>query len=93
MSATHTFTAPCHMPCPDMSCYSLNAEQKAKGLAGLQKARAYVREVQLKQLRQKHQELTAEANHEGTSLQRKLRIAEELKKLSNQARNIQERWS
>ncbi len=93
MSATHTFTEPCHMPCPDMSCYSLNAEQKAKGLAGLQKARAYVREVQLKKLRHQHQELTAEANHADTTLQRKLRIAEELKKISSQARQVQERWS
>ncbi|MFG0773066.1 hypothetical protein ACF8PD_14670 [Vibrio plantisponsor] len=91
--AIQSFETACHKPCPDMPCYSLDAEQKAKGLVALQKARSYVKEVQLERLRKQHKELTAEANREDTTTQRKMRISEELKRINTQAQRVSERWS
>lgn len=91
--ATQTLEHACHMPCPDLGCYSLDAEQKAVGLAGLQKTRAYLKELQLEQLRKEHKKLTAEANHEDTTQQRRTRISQELSKISSKAQRITERWS
>ncbi len=83
----------CHKACPDMPFHSLNAEQKAKGLAALQKVRSDLKESQLKRLRDQHKALTAEANHEDTTQQRKMRIAFELERINTQAQRISERWS
>lgn len=83
----------CHRACPDMPCYSLDAEQKAKGLVALQKARSYVKEVQLERLRKQHKELTAEASREDTTKQRKVLISEELKRINTQAQRVNQRWS
>ncbi len=33
--AIPVYSAPYHLPCPDMAAYSLNQEQKAKGLEKL----------------------------------------------------------
>lgn len=51
-----TFTEPCHMPCPDMAAYSLNKEQKAKGLEMLKKVKAQVREGMLSNLRKEYEQ-------------------------------------
>ncbi len=91
--AIQTSKPACHRDCPDMPFHSLNAEQKAKGLAALQKARSYLKEVQLDRLRKQHKALTDEANHEDTTTQRKMRISEELKRINTQAQRISERWS
>ncbi len=45
--ATQTLGEPCHMPCPDLGCYSLNAVQKARGLENLQNVRHSLKERQL----------------------------------------------
>ncbi|EKO3911109.1 hypothetical protein RC856_003830 [Vibrio fluvialis] len=91
--ATQIFAEPCHMPCPDLGCYSLNAAQKAKGLANLQNVRHSLKERQLEPLRTKRQELVTKANHEDTSQLERARIAEEIQRIDRQAQRIQERWS
>ncbi|AGN34195.1 hypothetical protein VPPG_00070 [Vibrio phage VD1] len=91
--AIQSFETACHKPCDDMPCYSLNAEQKAKGLAALQKVRSDLKESQLKRLREQHKALTAEANHEDTSQQRKMRIEFELARINTQAKRVNQRWS
>ena len=83
----------CHRDCPDMPFHSLNAEQKAKGLAALQKVRSDLKESQLERLREQHKALTAEANHEDTSQQRKMRIEFELARINTQAKRVNQRWS
>lgn len=88
-----SFETVCHQPCPDMPCYSLNAEQKAKGLAALEKTRGYLKELQLERLRVQHKKLTDEANREDTTKQRKMRISEELKRINTQAQRVNQRWA
>ncbi|EKO3553626.1 hypothetical protein H9W00_002116 [Vibrio fluvialis] len=91
--ATQIFAEPCHMPCPDLGCYSLNAAQKARGLENLQNVRHSLKERQLEPLRTKRQELVTKANHEDTSQLERARIAEEIQRIDRQAQRIQERWS
>ncbi|ELO1812407.1 hypothetical protein QXB70_002104 [Vibrio fluvialis] len=91
--ATQIFAEPCHKPCPDLGCYSLNAAQKARGLENLQNVRHSLKERQLEPLRTKRQELVAKANHEDTRQLERARIAEEIQRIDRQAQRIQERWS
>ncbi|NOH22355.1 hypothetical protein [Vibrio europaeus] len=51
-----TFIEPYHLPCPDMAAYSLNKEQKAKGLEMLKKVKAQVREGMLSNLRKEYEQ-------------------------------------
>lgn len=91
--ATQIFAEPCHMPCPDLGCYSLNAAQKARGLENLQNVRHSLKERQLEPLRAKRQELVAKANHEDTRQLERARIVEDIQRIDRQAQRIQERWS
>lgn len=91
--ATQIFAEPCHMPCPDLGCYSLNAAQKARGLENLQNVRHSLKERQLEPLRTKRQELVTKANHEDTRQLERARIADEIQRIDRQAQRIQERWS
>ncbi|MBY7883435.1 hypothetical protein KW425_06945 [Vibrio fluvialis] len=91
--ATQIFAEPCHMPCPDLGCYSLNAAQKARGLENLQNVRHSLKERQLEPLRTKRQELVTKANHEDTRQIERARIADEIQRIDRQAQRIQERWS
>lgn len=94
MSVAHqTMVEPCHKPCPDLSCYSLNAAQKAKGLVNLKKVRSELKEKQLEPLRVKRKELVEKAKHEDTRQLERARIHEEIQRIDRQAQRIQERWS
>ncbi|MCG6368678.1 hypothetical protein, partial [Vibrio fluvialis] len=91
---THSHTPPHTPPAQEsLGCYSLNAAQKAKGLANLQNVRHSLKERQLEPLRTKRQELVAKANHEDTRQLERARIAEEIQRIDRQAQRIQERWS
>jgi hypothetical protein len=86
------FETLCHRPCPDLSCYSLNAEQKAAGLKNLSRVRANLRETLLAPLRTSRRELQARLKntdipHEAAQLTRQIR------KIDEQAVSISKRWS
>lgn len=90
---THTPKAACHRECPDLACYSLNAEQKAQGLINLQKVRSSLKEKQLQPLRVQRKELVAQATHQDTSAVEQARISKEIRRIDSQAQRISERWS
>ncbi len=91
--ALSSFETACHKPCPDMPHHSLNAAQKAKGLACLQKVRADLREKQLQPLRQQRTELAEKAKHEDTSPLERTRLSKEIDRIDRTAQRITERWS
>ncbi len=88
-----SFETACHRPCPDMPYHSLNAAQKAKGLARLQEVRADLREKQLQPLRKQRTELATKANHEDTSTLERTRLIKEIDRIDRAAQRITERWS
>lgn len=49
-------TNPIHRPCPDLPAYSLNQEQKARGLEMIKQVKAQVRESVLSKLRTEYEE-------------------------------------
>ena len=49
-------TNPIHRPCPDLPAYSLNREQKARGLEMIKQVKAQVREGVLSKLRAEYEE-------------------------------------
>lgn len=69
---------PIHRPCPDLPAYSLNREQKARGLAMLKQVKADVREGVLKKLRIEYEQTESFA----------LKAA-----ISRRAKSIKRNWS
>ena len=88
----HEPTNPAHMPCPDLPCYSLNKEQKESGLANIANVRKQLKEKQLKPLREEGKQLQ-DKGKETEDIAEQLQIANQLKKLQNQAQQINQRWS
>ncbi|OXX73284.1 hypothetical protein B9J87_06265 [Vibrio sp. V19_P1S1T109] len=91
--AIQNFETACHQPCPDMPHHSLNATQKQKGLACLQRVRAELREKLLEPLRKKRAELIEKANSEDTTQMKRTLIAQEINRLDMKAQRILDRWS
>ena len=85
-------TVAAHMPCPDMNCYSLNKEQKSRGLENLAKVRAQLKEKQLQPLREEGKALQAKGQ-QSEDAGEKVRITKQMKKLQDQAERIAQRWS
>lgn len=76
--AIPVYSAPYHLPCPDMAAYSLNQEQKAKGLEKLQEVKMQVRERMLSSLRKDYEEAE-------TSVERS--------RINQRANRIKRNWS
>lgn len=83
---------PAHLPCPDLSCHSLNKEQKSRGLENLAKVRAKLKEGALKPLREEGKALQAKGK-ETEDVDEQLKIKQQLKKLQSQAEQVNLRWS
>ncbi|PMJ92840.1 hypothetical protein [Vibrio sp. 10N.261.55.A7] len=81
-----------HRPCPDMTCYSLNSEQKSKGLERLAKVKAQLKEDQLVNLRQERQQLQS-AYAKTDSPREQSRITRLINIIDAKAIRISERWS
>lgn len=93
IAAAQTDIPACHRACPDLACYSLNAEQKAKGLENLRKVRYSLGEKLVEPLRKQFRELEALSEHEDTPELTRMRLEVEMKQLENKANRIKERWS
>ncbi|CAH8197288.1 hypothetical protein [Vibrio aestuarianus] len=91
--AIQSFEAACHQPCPDMPHHSLNAAQKQKGLACLQRVRAELREKMLVPLRKQRAELVAKAGDEETSPIKRSLLMQEISRIDAKAQRIIDRWS
>ncbi|EDP59464.1 hypothetical protein [Vibrio sp. AND4] len=90
--AIPVYSAPYHLPCPDMVAYSLNQEQKAKGLEKLQEVRASLKEKRLDALLSERAELVAQGEStqsfiEQSKLKRKIIL------IDLEASRLKERWS
>ena len=85
-------TIAAHRPCPSLSCYSLNKEQKERGLENLTKVREQLKNRQLQPLREQGKALQAQGK-ETEDVAEQLRISRQLKKLQSQAEQISQRWS
>ncbi len=91
--ALSSFETACHRPCPDMPHHSLNAAQKAKGLACLQKVRAELYEKKVAPLLKRKAELEAKLTDVNLEQLARNRIEREIKQINNQGQRIKERWS
>ena len=83
---------PLENPCPDLVCWSLNREQKERGLALLQRTRKELGERQLRSLYQTREALLNQFNSSDDRLEQ-ARIDRELKALDFSEKDIQSRWS
>ncbi|MGF1696575.1 hypothetical protein L4C54_12950 [Vibrio lamellibrachiae] len=81
-----------HRPCPDMSCYSLNSEQKSKGLVRLARVKANLKESQLKNLRTERQTLSNKIKITQTPREAVL-LQKQIDDIDAKAIRISERWS
>lgn len=81
-----------HAPCPDMPHYSLNKEQKAKGLQNIAKVKQALREKQLAPLRAQRSDLAQQAR-ECEDARLKAHIAKQIKDLDAKGERIAARWS
>lgn len=91
--AIENFETACHRPCPDMPHHSLNATQKQKGLACLQRVRGELREKLLAPLRKQRAELVAKAGDEETSPVKRSLLTQEINRIDAKAQRIIDRWS
>ncbi|MDE1316322.1 hypothetical protein MEG05_20510 [Vibrio aestuarianus] len=91
--AIENFETACHRPCPDMAHHSLNATQKQKGLACLQRVRGELREKLLEPLRKKRAELVAKSNDEEISPVKRSLLKQEINRIDAKAQRIIDRWS
>lgn len=86
------YSDPCHMPCPDLVAYSLNKEQKAKGLENLQEVRASLKERRLNSLLSQRAKLVAQGESTD-SLTEQLKLKREIKLIDLEASRFKQRWS
>ena len=84
------YTVPAHMPCPDLLCYSLNHDQKQRGLENIAKVREQVKESLLQPLRKQRQML--EARRALTEAD-EIAAMKKIKKLELQIKRINALWS
>ena len=87
-----TAVPPLENPCPDLPCWSLNQEQKVRGLTFLQRTKKELGERQLQPLRIERKELQEKYDSSDCRIQQ-LHIARQIKSIDASAMDIQSRWS
>ncbi|TMX64584.1 hypothetical protein [Vibrio rotiferianus] len=90
--AIPVYSAPCHLPCPDMAAYSLNQEQKTKGLEKLQEVRASLKERRLNALLTERAELVAQGESTD-SFTEQSKLKRKIKLIDLEASRVKQRWS
>ncbi|MEZ8656819.1 hypothetical protein AB6D60_22935 [Vibrio splendidus] len=83
---------PLKNPCPDLPCWSLNREQKERGLSALQHTRRELGERQLKPLRSKREELQALFSQSDCRAEQ-MRLSREINRIDANAQDVLSRWS
>ncbi|CDT98702.1 conserved hypothetical protein [Vibrio coralliirubri] len=83
---------PLENPCPDLPCWSLNREQKQRGLSGLQRAKKSVGERLLKPLREQRAELQDQFTNTECRAEQ-MRLSREIHRIDANAKDILSRWS
>lgn len=83
---------PLENPCPDLPCWSLNREQKERGLTFLERTRKEIGERQLKSLGEKRNDLLKQFNASDSRLEQ-VRIDRELRAIDSSVKDVQSRWS
>lgn len=83
---------PLENPCPDMPCWSLNREQKERGLKLLERTRKELGERQLKPLRSKREELQAQYSKSDCRAEQ-MRLSREINRIDANAKDVLSRWS
>ncbi|MFS1891804.1 hypothetical protein [Vibrio lentus] len=83
---------PLENPCPDLPCWSLNREQKERGLSALQRTRRELGERQLKPLRSRRAELQAQYARSDSNAERQ-RLSREIHRIDVNAQDVLSRWS
>ncbi|KZX67033.1 hypothetical protein A3712_16215 [Vibrio sp. HI00D65] len=83
---------PLENPCPDLPCWSLNREQKERGLTFLQRTRQELGERKLKPLRSKRAELQALYSKSDCRAE-KMRLSREINRIDASAQDVLSRWS
>ncbi|ERM57989.1 hypothetical protein [Vibrio cyclitrophicus] len=83
---------PLENPCPDLPCWSLNREQKERGLTFLQRTRKELGERQLEPLRSRRAELQAQYARSDSNAERQ-RLSREINRIDANAQDVLSRWS
>ncbi|PMK99880.1 hypothetical protein BCT90_02940 [Vibrio lentus] len=83
---------PLENPCPDLPCWSLNREQKERGLSALQRTRRELGERQLEPLRSRRAELQAQYARSDSNAERQ-RLSREINRIDVNAQDVLSRWS
>ena len=83
---------PLENPCPDLPCWSLNREQKERGLSALQRTRRELGERKLKPLRSRRAELQAQYARSDSNAERQ-RLSREINRIDANAQDVLSRWS
>ena len=83
---------PLENPCPDLPCWSLNREQKERGLSALQRTRRELGERQLKPLRSQREKLKAQFSQSNCSAEQ-MRLSREINRIDANAQDVLSRWS
>tara|TARA_Y100000588_G_scaffold122336_1_gene134035 strand:+ start:532 stop:825 length:294 start_codon:yes stop_codon:yes gene_type:complete len=83
---------PLENPCPDLPCWSLNREQKERGLTFLQRTRKELGERKLKPLRSRRAELQAQYANTNSNIERQ-RLSREIHRIDASAQDVLSRWS
>ena len=83
---------PLENPCPDLPCWSLNREQKERGLSALQRTRRELGERQLEPLRSRRAELQAQYARSDSNAERQ-RLSREINRIDANAQDVLSRWS
>lgn len=83
---------PLENPCPDLPCWSLNREQKERGLTFLERTRKELGERQLQSLRERRNDLLKQFDS-SDSRSEQARIDRELRAIDSGVKDVQSRWS
>ncbi|MGF1840972.1 hypothetical protein [Vibrio atlanticus] len=83
---------PLENPCPDLPCWSLNREQKERGLTFLERTRKELGERQLQPLRLRRAKLQAQYTKSDCNAERK-RLSREINRIDANAQDVLSRWS
>lgn len=83
---------PLENPCPDLPCWSLNREQKERGLTFLERTRKELGERQLQSLGEKREGLLKQFSL-SDSRSEQVRIDRELRAIDISVKDVQSRWS
>ncbi|WP_017630444.1 hypothetical protein [Vibrio sp. 624788] len=89
---SHLDVPPLENPCPDLPCWSLNREQKERGLSALQRTRRELGERQLKPLRSQREKLKAQFSQSNCSAEQ-MRLSREINRIDANAKDVLSRWS